>query len=91
MLVQKLIGTAVAVLALSLAVGGTVLIVKRVFATYPLGIKGDRLEVVAQDCSQIGWPFGCDWQRQEATPEPKKPSRFGHRGKRLRCHNFGNC
>jgi len=91
MLAHKAISTAAAVLMLSLAIMATVLIAKRIFATYPLGIKADRLDIVAQDCSQIGWPYGCDWQRQDALPEPKKNSRFGRRGKRLRCHDFGNC
>ena len=88
MLVHKLIGTAAAVLTLGLAIAATVLIVKRM--SYPVGIKSDRLEVVAQDCAQFSWPYGCDWQ-QSVSPEPKKSSRFGRRGKRLRCRDFGNC
>jgi hypothetical protein len=91
MLVHKLIRTVAAVLALSLAIIATIVIVKRIFPTYPLGVKGDRLEISAQDCSQAGWPYGCDWQPQSATPEPKKRLLFGRRGKRLRCRGFGNC
>jgi len=88
MLVHKFIGTAAAVVALGLAIMAAVLIVKQ---TYPLGIKSDRLDVVAQDCSQFGWPYGCDWQQQDVSAEQKKNSRFGRRGKRLRCRDFGNC
>ena len=88
---HKLIGTAAAMLVLGLAIMAVVLIAKRILVTYPLGIKGDRLEVAAQDCSQVSWPFGCNLQQSDALPEPKKNPRFGRRGKRLRCQSFRNC
>jgi hypothetical protein len=85
---HKLIGTAAVVIALGLAIMATVLIVKQ---TYPLGIKGNRLDVVVQDCSELGWPYGCDWQPHSAAPEPRKHPRPGRRDKHLRCRDFGNC
>lgn len=88
MLAHKLIGTAAVVTALGLAITATVLIVKQI---YPLGIKGDRLDVIVQECSELGWPFGCGWQRQDASPEPKKHLRPGRRDKHPRCRDFGNC
>ncbi len=88
MLAHKLTGTVAVVIALGLAIMATVVIVKR---TYPLGFKSDRLDVVVQECSELGWPYGCNWQQQNASPEPRKHVRPGRRDKHLRCRDFGNC
>ncbi len=46
----------------------------------PVGIKGDRLDLVEQKpgCPQIAWPFGCDWQER-----PRLPRRSGHKATAL--------
>jgi len=50
-------------------------------ASYPLGIKSDRLDTTPKaDCSFAVWPYGCDW-RLNASPEPPKRSKFGRRRK----------
>ena len=87
MLVHKLNGAVGASLALSLAITATVVIVKRHSATYPLGIKGDRLEVVPGGaCSQLAWPFGCGWQPSERPETRRRPGsdRRGQRHGKLR-------
>ncbi len=85
MLVHKLNSPVIgALLAISVAAATVVAVWKRQSTTYPLGIKGDRLDVVPRvDCPQVAWPFGCDWQQQSALPDTKKHSRFGRRGRRL--------
>jgi hypothetical protein len=90
MLMHKFGRLAAAILALTLVIAATVLIVKRSFTADSIGIKGDRLEVVAQDCPQVGWPYGCDWQLN-APPESRAHLRIRHRAKRQQCRAFGYC
>jgi len=69
-------------LAISLAAATAAVIWKRQSVTYPVGVKGDRLDIAPRsDCSQVVWPYGCDWQLN-ASPGTKSHSRFGRRGKR---------
>jgi hypothetical protein len=75
-------------IAAGIAIAATVVIVKRHFETYPLGVKGDRLDagVPQADCSQVVWPYGCDWM--DTSPDTvkhlrsdrKRPHRHGLRG-----------
>ena len=90
MLMHKFSGLAAAILALSVVIAATVLIVNRSFMADSIGIKGDRLDVVAQDCPQVGWPYGCDWQ-PNAPPESRAHLRIHHRVKRQQCRAFGYC
>ncbi len=72
-----------ALLAISVAAVAAAVIWKRQAATYPIGVKGDRLEMAPRtDCSQAAWPYGCDWQLNPQ-PDTRGHSRFGRRGKRL--------
>jgi len=67
-------------LAGSLIAGGVaiatlIMMVKGDAAAYPLGVKGDRLDITAPqvDCSQVVWPYGCDWMN--TSPPPKRHAR----------------
>ena len=83
MLVHKLNRPAIgALLAISVATATATVIWTRHTATYPVGIRGDRLDIAPQDgCSQMVWPYGCDWQHQNTLPNTRIHSRFGHRGR----------
>jgi hypothetical protein len=82
MLVHKLNSrTMGAMLAISVAATAAVVIRKQQPVSYPLGIKGDRLELTPQaGCSQVVWPYGCDWHLN-ALADTRKHSRFGRRGR----------
>jgi hypothetical protein len=69
-------------LAISVVVVASVAVLWKQPASYPLGIKGDRLEVKPQaGCLPLAWPYGCGWQ-SDTPPERPKHSRFGRRGQR---------
>jgi hypothetical protein len=78
-----------AVLAIGLAIAAAVVTVERHSASFPPGVKGDRLEVTVPQsgCSQVVWPYGCDWQ-SNATSDTKKHSRFGRRGRQYWLKRF---
>jgi hypothetical protein len=62
-------------IAASMAIAAAVVTMKRHSETYPLGVKGDRLEVAVPqaDCSQVVWPYGCEWM--DTSPNTRKHSR----------------
>jgi hypothetical protein len=72
-------------IAAGIAIAAMVVIVKRHSETYPLGVKGDRLDVAVPqaDCSQVVWPYGCDWMN--TSPDTGKYSRPD----RKRLHHHG--
>ena len=70
-----------ALLAIGIAATAAFVIWKRHGASYPLGVKGDRLDVAPRaGCSKVVWPYGCDWQ-PGAPVDARTHSRFGVRGK----------
>jgi hypothetical protein len=87
---HKANGIVAAVIALSLAIAATVVIGKRYFMASPLLMTAERPEAAAQKCSQIGWPYGCDWQ-QNTVQQPKKSLRLERRSRHPRCVDNGNC
>lgn len=66
--------------AAGIAIAIIVMMAQRDAATYPMGIKGDRLEITIPadpqaDCAQVVWPYGCEWMN--SSPAPKRHLRPG--------------
>jgi len=50
-------------------------------ASLTVGIKGDRLAVVARkaECPPIVWPYGCEWQAHSIVQKKSEAIRQGSR------------
>lgn len=88
MYVHRLNGRVGVAIAASVAIAAAVVMVKRHAVTYPLGVKGDRLEIVVPqaECSPAIWPYGCEWidtshdpRKQLKRADPKRQNRHGLR------------
>jgi hypothetical protein len=82
MLVHKLYSPTGAVIAAGFLIIAATFIAKRDSTSYHVGVKGNRLEVVpSAGCSQVVWPYGCNWQLDEL-PDTTRNSRLNRRKQR---------
>jgi hypothetical protein len=84
--VHRFNGPLGAAIVVGIAVAAAIVMVKRHTPSYPLGVKGDRLEVVVPQsgCSPTVWPYGCEWiepapERKHVRPGSNRQHRHGLR------------